>query len=133
MKISRWEVDFCIDALFIIALVTVTSKRRWRIRWKRCDTSEQRAWGRGQKRALWCKTIQMYKPTWEVGYGKISDKEFGRFLDIARREVFENANITIILFRRKLIDEKEQNDFLDAFELLSKRITSFKKTLNIEN
>lgn len=75
----------------------------------------------------------MYKPTWEVGYGKISDKEFGRFLDIARREVFENANITIILFRRKLIDEKEQNDFLDAFELLSKRITSFKKTLNIEN
>ncbi|MGH7451158.1 MAG: four helix bundle protein [bacterium] len=67
------------------------------------------------------------------GSGCPSDKEFGRFLDIARREVFENANIAIILFRRKLIDEKEQNDFLEAFELLSKRITSFKKTLNIES
>jgi four helix bundle protein len=61
-----------------------------------------------------------------------SDKEFARFLDIARREVFENANITIILFMRKLIDEKEQNDFLDAFDLLSRRISSFKLTLKID-
>jgi len=65
------------------------------------------------------------------GSGGPSDKEFGRFLDIARRSVFENANIVIVLFRRKLIDEKEQDDLLEAFDLLSKKITSFKKTLNL--
>lgn len=65
------------------------------------------------------------------GSGCPSDKEFARFLDIARRSVFENANIVIILFRRQLIDEKTQNNLLESFDYLSRRITSFKHTLKI--
>jgi four helix bundle protein len=66
------------------------------------------------------------------GSGGPSDKEFGRFLDISRRSTFENANIAIILFRRKLIDEKTQNELLEGFDHLSRRITSFKQTLKID-
>lgn len=66
------------------------------------------------------------------GSGCPSDKEFARFLDIARRSAFENANIVIVLFRRKLIDVKTQNDLLEAFDHLSRRISSFKQTLKIE-
>jgi len=66
------------------------------------------------------------------GSGWSSDKEFARFLGIARRSVFENANIVIILLRRKLINEKVQNDLLEAFDLLSRRISSFKQTLKID-
>ena len=65
------------------------------------------------------------------GSGCTSKKEFARFLDIARRSVFENANIAIILCRRKLLDEKAQDDFLASFDILSRKISSFKKALNI--
>ena len=37
------------------------------------------------------------------GSGSSSRKEFRNFLNIARRSTFENANILIILERRKLI------------------------------
>lgn len=63
------------------------------------------------------------------GSGCTSNREFGRFLDISRRSVFENANIVIILFRRQLVDEKMQNDLLESFDVLSRRISTFKKTL----
>lgn len=66
------------------------------------------------------------------GSGCPSDKEFARFLDIARRSTFENANIVIILFRRKLLDEKTQNELLEKFDHLCRRITNFKQTLNID-
>ncbi len=66
------------------------------------------------------------------GSGCPSDKEFARFLDIARRSTFENANIVIILCRRKLLDEKTQNDLLEAFDHLSRRITNFKQTLRTD-
>lgn len=66
------------------------------------------------------------------GSGCPSDKEFARFLDFASRSVFENASIVILLFRRKLIDEKTQNELLEAFDLLSRRISSFKNTLNMQ-
>ncbi len=59
-----------------------------------------------------------------------SDKEFARFLDIARRSTFENANIVIVLFRRKLISETDQNGLLSAFDLLSRKITSFRYSLD---
>ncbi len=65
------------------------------------------------------------------GSGCPSDKEFARFLDIARRSVFENANIVIILFKRKIIDQKTKDEMLQSFDHLSRRITSFKKTLKI--
>jgi four helix bundle protein len=60
----------------------------------------------------------------------VSNKEFRRFLDFARRSVFENANIATILYRRKLLDEATQNSFLESLDVLSRRISSFKKSLN---
>jgi four helix bundle protein len=39
------------------------------------------------------------------GSGSSSSKDFNNFLNIARRLTFENANILIILNRRKLIDD----------------------------
>ncbi len=66
------------------------------------------------------------------GSGWPSDKEFARFLDIARRSTFENANIVIILFRRKLLDEKTQNGLLEKFDHLCRRISNFKQSLQIE-
>ncbi len=39
------------------------------------------------------------------GSGSFSDKEFASFLNIARRSVFECANILHIFFRRKIISE----------------------------
>jgi len=63
------------------------------------------------------------------GSGCTSNKEFARFLDISRRSVFENANIVILLCRRKLLDERTQSNLLESFDILSRRISSFKKTL----
>lgn len=66
------------------------------------------------------------------GSGCTSDKEFARFLDIARRSAFENANIVILLFRRKLIDNQIQTALLESLDLLSRKITSFKATLKLK-
>jgi four helix bundle protein len=63
------------------------------------------------------------------GSGSNSKKDFINFLNFARRSVFENANITIILFKRNLITEKQQNELLNELELLSKKIISFQRSL----
>jgi len=63
------------------------------------------------------------------GSGCPSDKEFARLLEYSRRSVFENANIAIILHRRKLIDEKTMNELLEDFDHLCRKITSFKNSL----
>lgn len=63
------------------------------------------------------------------GSGSFSKKEFAQFLNIARRSVFECANILYLFYRRDLITEKEKNDLLTELDYLSKRISSFRKTL----
>jgi len=63
------------------------------------------------------------------GSGSSSKKEFSQFLNIARRSIFENANILIILNRRNLIAENLLNTLLSKLDLLSRKITNFKKTL----
>jgi four helix bundle protein len=52
------------------------------------------------------------------GSGSFSDKEFSSFLNIARRSVFECANILHIFLRRKIItlNEKEQIFCTDIFK-----------------
>ncbi|MBN1387930.1 MAG: four helix bundle protein [Bacteroidales bacterium] len=64
------------------------------------------------------------------GSGSFSKKEFGQFLNISRRSVFECANMIIIFHRRSIIDEKEKTKLLADLAYLSRRITSFRKTLN---
>ncbi|HEX6982451.1 MAG TPA: four helix bundle protein [Balneolaceae bacterium] len=63
------------------------------------------------------------------GSGSHSKKVFARYLDIAHSSTFENANVVIMLNRRKFIDEEEHDTLLDDLEHLSRMITNFKKSL----
>ena len=63
------------------------------------------------------------------GSGSTSKKEFNQFLNIARRSLFENANVIIVLHRRRLINETKMNNLLSKLDHLSRKITSFKNTL----
>lgn len=42
------------------------------------------------------------------GSGSFSDKEFSNFLNMARRSIFECANILILYERRKIIEPTER-------------------------
>ena len=64
------------------------------------------------------------------GSGSTSKKEFSYFLNIARRSIFENANILLILNKRNLITEQVLDSLLDRLDVLSRKITSFRKTLH---
>lgn len=64
------------------------------------------------------------------GSGSTSKKEFKQFLNIARRSTFENANILIILHRRKLLEETKLNIYLEQLDILCRKITNFQKSLN---
>ena len=63
------------------------------------------------------------------GSGSSSKKEFHQFLNIARRSTFENANILILLERKKLIDSNILNKLIEELDLLCRKITSFQKSL----
>ena len=63
------------------------------------------------------------------GSGSFSDKEFSNFLNIARRSVFECANILFIFHRRMLISEQTKNNLYSKLLILSKRITTFRRSL----
>lgn len=63
------------------------------------------------------------------GSGSVSKKEFSNYLNIARRSVFENANILIVIHRRRLINDEKLNDLLRKLDTLSRQIMSFKRTL----
>lgn len=64
------------------------------------------------------------------GSGSTSKRDFNNFLNIARRSTFENANILIILNRRKIISEERLNQLLEKLDKECRMITNFKKTLN---
>ncbi len=63
------------------------------------------------------------------GSGSLSNKEFARFLNIARRSTFENANILILLRKRNLITDDTLEKLLDQLDHLCRKITNFQKTL----
>ena len=63
------------------------------------------------------------------GSGSSSKKEFMQFLNIARRSTFENANILILLRRRKLIEQETLEKLLDKLDHLCRMITKFQRTL----
>jgi four helix bundle protein len=63
------------------------------------------------------------------GSGSFSDKEFASFLNIARRSVFECANILYLFLRRKIISVEEKDKLYLELISLSKRITNFRKSL----
>ena len=63
------------------------------------------------------------------GSGSSSNNEFRRFLDIARRSTFENANIVILLEMRKLIAIETLDSLLDRLDSLCRQVTSFQSSL----
>ena len=63
------------------------------------------------------------------GSGSSSGKEFRRFLDIARRSTYENANIVILLEMRRLITNETMHSLVDRLDSLCRKITSFQYTL----
>jgi four helix bundle protein len=64
------------------------------------------------------------------GSGSFSDKEFANFLNISRRSIFECANILEIFARRKIITPDERSSIYPKLLILSKKVTSFRKSLN---
>ena len=67
------------------------------------------------------------------GSGSDSDKDFAHFLNIARRSIFENVNILIVLNKRGLVIDKELDELKENLDFLSRKITNFKKTLRNKN
>lgn len=67
------------------------------------------------------------------GSGSDSPKEFKYFLNIARRSAFENANILILLEKRKIISPDTLAKLLEQIDHLSRKITNFKNTLKQKN
>jgi len=63
------------------------------------------------------------------GSGSDSNKDFSHFLNIARRSVFECANMIYVLADQKMITENEKIIFLDKLTILSRKITNFKTSL----
>jgi len=63
------------------------------------------------------------------GSGSNSDKEFCHYLNIARRSVFECANMMIILKMKELMTYEEKNNLTAQFDLLSRKIQALRKTL----
>lgn len=61
--------------------------------------------------------------------GGTSKKEFIQFLNFSRRSTFENANMIIIFTKRNLISQKHCDDILQKLDILSRKITIFKRTL----
>ena len=63
------------------------------------------------------------------GAGSTSKKEFIQFLNIARRSTFENANILILLNKRKIICKEESDIILEKLDVLCRKMTNFQKSL----
>lgn len=63
------------------------------------------------------------------GSGSFSDKEFAVFLNYSRRSVFECANIIFVLHFKNYITEELKSQRLTELDLLSRRITTFRRTL----
>jgi four helix bundle protein len=63
------------------------------------------------------------------GSGSFHDKEFANFLNIARRSVFECANLIIILHRRNKIDTTMKESLFKDLDKLARKITNFRKAL----
>ena len=63
------------------------------------------------------------------GSGSEWKKDFKNFLNFVRRSAFENANILILLNRKKLLSDEILEKLLDKLDKECRMITNFKKTL----
>ncbi len=63
------------------------------------------------------------------GSGSVSNKEFAHYLNIAHRSTFENANILVVLERRKIISDTELIYYLEELDKLARKLTNLRKYL----
>ena len=63
------------------------------------------------------------------GSGSISKKEFGQFLNVARRSTFENANMIIMYQMRQLISGEQKEHLLEELDELCRMISGFVRSL----
>ncbi|MGB3342195.1 MAG: four helix bundle protein [bacterium] len=63
------------------------------------------------------------------GSGSESNREFKRFLGIARKSIFETISQLIIARRRAYINEKEFSCAYRDSELLVKKVSAFRNSL----
>lgn len=63
------------------------------------------------------------------GSGSFSSADFANFLNFARRSVYETANISFVAHRRNFINKDKLDQILNDLELLSKKITNFRKSI----
>src|SRR2546423_15707285 len=61
------------------------------------------------------------------GSGSIHKQEFIQFLNIARRSLFEDASMLLVLERLDLLDETETDQSLWDCDTLSRGITNFSR------
>jgi four helix bundle protein len=63
------------------------------------------------------------------GSGSTSNADFANFLKFSRRSAFEVVNILIILNRRKKVDDKVLDKYLEKLDELCRKISNFRKSL----
>jgi four helix bundle protein len=64
------------------------------------------------------------------GAGSTSDREFAQFLKIARRSVFENANMIVVFAQRGIVTEVQGSELLSLLEQEAQMLTGFAKSLS---
>ena len=63
------------------------------------------------------------------GAGSTSNREFGSFLNFAKRSAFENANMVIMLARRGIISQSSCDELLNDLHQECQMITGFTRSL----
>jgi four helix bundle protein len=63
------------------------------------------------------------------GSGSSSKKVFINYLEYARNPAFENANILILMNRRRLVFEETKEVILEELDKLCRKITNFQKSI----
>ena len=63
------------------------------------------------------------------GSGSIHNREFGQFLNIARRSIFEDASMLLVFEKLGQLDPTEVDELLMDCDVLSRRITNFSRKL----
>ena len=63
------------------------------------------------------------------GSGSTHKQEFIQFLNIARRSLFEDVSMLLVFEEMNLLQAREVDDLLEACDKLSRKITSFSRSL----
>jgi four helix bundle protein len=93
-----------------------------------CDQLEQRKYFRFAEQ-LRAATLSITNNIAE-GSGSQSKRDFANFLNIARRSVFETANMLLMFSRNGYVKSDGINDFLSELEEESRMLLAFIRTLH---